>query len=269
MGEIVNAVVSAYGPRAVAAQVRTTPGSATVTVVALPGTRISGPAGVEATVGTEGNAAVVLETPAQYTLRAELTGYRPVTKTMFVTGSRVVAITQVPSPRFALDASLFDAGIPNVELSWFFSPGTDFLRAAIDAYPVSLAFDRDGMFFSRPVTELEIQVGHVIGAEDDLFRYTLGFGGFLRTNVDAPFPWLDTSSPGGIALFLGADLRISPSQRFFIEYTPRFYVLNDADAFRSFYIRNPNDDNKFSGWIFGPNEAAALLSFRVGFRWLL
>ncbi|HEY9594285.1 MAG TPA: hypothetical protein VHE79_07405, partial [Spirochaetia bacterium] len=217
----------------------------------------------------EGNAQIVLETPGQYTLRAELTGYRPVTRPLFVTESRVVTLAQERAPRLALDASIFDAGIPNVELSWFFLPDTDFLRVGLDLYVAGLAFDDQGMFFSRPLTELEIQVGHVIGRSDDLFRYTVGFGAFFRVNHTQGFPWLDATSPGGMDLILGADIGITPSLRFFIEYTPRFYGISDTSGFQSFSVRSTNDTPSWFGWVFENGRAAELLVLRIGYRWLL
>jgi hypothetical protein len=272
--DIVPPVLDAYQNAAGAAVSRARQ-TAVVTIRALPGTRIGARGGPAVTVDQDGFAQLTLASPAEYSLRAVLGGYGTETETLFLTASRKIDFDQKPSPQWAVEASLKDLGYPGFDLTRFLSPNMAWLRLGITTYGVGLALvsqssDQNGssgtVFTSNPLTNVVFQGGIYLSPDDQLFRFYYGFGCFLRVLHAPGLPVrLEPISWGGFQVTVGTEIGRTPTGRFFFEYTPMFYSVSMPSLFQA----SLGTDNAPPGWIFVSGSAISLLSFRVGYRWML
>lgn len=251
----------AYPPREAVDLPRRDPGSALLTVRALPGTVLSFSGGTKATVGPEGTTELTLAAPAAYELRAEHAGSASVLRSLFIQSDRELAIKQKPASRFAVDASVLICW-PGLAVSFFPIPERVFVRAGLTTYLVGLVLQSDQVFSSDPLTNFDILGGLYVSPAYAAVRLYAGGGGFLRF-VHAPgWPMrLEPLAPAGVQLALGAETPIGTSARFFAEYEPMLYGTATPQLLRS-------TQRSEAGWVFFSRAALQLLSFRIGIRWL-
>jgi hypothetical protein len=239
------------------------PRLARLTISALPGSTITGLGSPILRVGPQGNAFRELAPRREYSLRIDLPGYTPVSTRIFLGSDREVQVRQVKSPWWGLEGALSDSRAPGIDASVYF-PGSLFVRYGFSTYAIALAFDSSGALLFEPLTNLEAQFGTYLSPEDRFFRFYLAGGGFVRivTAPGAP-PLMDALSPGGLRVIVGTESPVSSRGKLYLELTPTLFQTSQPDAFRAALGQDSNPP----GWIFVPQAALNLLSFRVGFRW--
>lgn len=238
------------------------PGSALLTVRALPGTILAFSGGIKATVGPDGTAEVTLPVPSPYELRAAHAGSASVLRSLFIQSDRELAIEQKPASRFAVDASALICW-PGLAVSFFPVPERVFVRAGLTTYLVGLVLRPDEIFSSDPLTNFDILGGLYISPAYAAVRVYAGCGGFLRF-VHAPgWPMrLEPLAPAGVEAVLGIETPIGATARFFAEYEPMLYGTATPQLLRS-------TQRSSAGWVYLSRAALQLLSVRIGMRWLL
>ena len=249
--------------------------TAVITIRALPGTRVTVPRGPAVTTGRDGYAEMTLASPAEYSLRAILSGYRTETQRFFLTSNRKIDFEQKAASLWAMEASLKDLGYPGFDVTFFIVPNFSWLRLGITSYIVGLALvsqssDPSGnsgtVFTSNPLTNLVFQGGMYFNPDFKLFRFYGELGFFVRVlHPTGSFPYIDPLSRGGFQITVGTEIAHTPVGRFFLEYNPMIYAVNVPNLFQAMF----GSDNSPPGWVFTSGAAISLLSFRIGYRWLL
>ena len=273
--DLVSPVLEKYNSADNAAADRAGPTTAVITVQALPGTRVTAPGGTAVTTGRDGYAEMTLASPAEYSLRAVLSGYRTETRRFFFLSSRKIDFEQKAASLWAVEASLKDLGYPSIDVTRFIVPGFAWLRLGITSYVVGLALvsqssDFSGnsgtVFTSNPLTNIVFQVGMYFNPDYQLFRFYGELGFFARIlHPPGSVPQLDPLSRGGFQITVGTEIAHTPAGRFFFEYTPMLYAVSVSNFFQA----SLGTDNPPPGWIFSSRAVISLLSFRIGYRWLL
>jgi hypothetical protein len=265
--EIVQPIAGHYHRfAAVAATGTHGPMLATVTVRALPGTRITGLGEPALIVDQSGTASREMPAARQYELGAILRGYIYSRTSIFLSADRVVSLPQKPESVWSLDASLEDRAYPGVSLGWSPDPGRTTFRLGIQTYLFGLAFDSSEAVSSAPLSNIFLLAEVSPRTELGLLRSYLALEVFLR--IDHPSgstPWIDVLSPGGVKTIFGLELRTSPGGGFFLEYVPTLYFTQVPDYFEAAL----GAGSLPPGWFFGTSSALNLLSFRAGYRWQL
>ncbi len=239
---------------------------ATLTVKALPGTRITGLGEPALVVEQGGTASREMPAAHQYELGAILEGHAFSHQTIFLNTDKVVTFLQKPASTWSLDASLEDRAYPGVSLGWSPIPGRVTLRLGIQTFLFGLAFATSGVVASVPLSDIFIQAVATPVSELGPLSPYLGFEVFLR--IDHPsgsVPALDALSPGGVKPIIGLELMTSPGGGFFVEYAPILYFTQVPDLLMAAL----GTGSVPPGWIFSPASALNLLSFRAGYRWQL
>ncbi len=260
-GELSVLLTGAFPPRDAANLPVRDPGSALLTVRALPGTVLTFTGGTRATVGPDGAAEVTLPTSAAYQLRATHPGSASLLRSLFIQSDRELAIEQKPASRFAVDAYA-QICWPGLAVSYFPVPEWVFVRAGLTTYLVGLVLRPDEIFSSDPLTNFDILGGVYLSPAYAAVRAYVGVGGFLRF-VHAP-GWpirLEPLAPAGVQAALGLETSIGASARFFAEYGPMLYGTASPQLLRS-------TQGSGAGWIYFNKAALQLLSIRIGIRWL-
>ena len=238
----------------------------TLTVHALPGTVLTGSGGKKATVGNDGTAVLKYPTVGEYPLRATLSGYYPERRQVFLEADRELTIDQAPASRWAIDASMLQVTYPSIDVTGFIFPNSLYVKLGITSYALGLAFSSTDVFTSNPLTNIVLQAGIYLRPEDVIFRAYMNVGAFVRI-VNAPGSPLeiDPVSWGGIQFSIGTEIGRSPRGRFFLEFQPMLYATNFPTLFQAFFGTSGTP----VGWVFSSTGALNILSFRMGYRWML
>jgi hypothetical protein len=273
--DIVSLVLDKFRGADLAAADGPGPQTAVITIRALPGTRVTAPKGPEVRTGRDGYAEMTLASPAEYSLRAVLPGYRTETQRFFLASNRTIDFQQKAAPLWAVEASLKDLGYPSFDVTRFIVPNVSWLRLGITSYVVGLALvsqssDQSGnsgaVFTSNPLTNLVFQGGMYFNPDFKLFRYYWELGFFARIiHPPGSFPYIDPLSQGGFLITVGTEIAHTPVAKFFFEYTPMIYAVSVPNLFQASLAAGDPPP----GWIFSSGAAISLLSFRIGYRWLL
>jgi hypothetical protein len=237
-----------------------------LTVRALPGTELTGPGGTKATVGDDGTAVLTFPSVGEYSFRATLAGYDPEKRQVFLASDRELTISQAPGSQWAIDASMLQMSYPSIDVTRFIVPNAFYVKVGITSYAIGLAFSGTDLYTSNPLTNLVMQAGVYLRPEDVIFRAYMNVGAFLRI-VSAPgLPLqLDAVSSGGFQFSIGTEIGRSPRGRFFFEFQPMLYSTNLPTLFQAFF----GSSNAPIGWVFSSTGALNILSFRMGYRWML
>jgi hypothetical protein len=228
------------------------PTSARLSIHARPGSTVKVAGGPEVTIGDDGITAVTLAAPAEYSLRATAPGFSPATQRVYVASDRDVTLPQDPGARWAVEGALADMADPGLSLSWFIVPDSVFVGLGATTYSFALALSQDEVFLSLPLTSAYLRMGFYLGQADSTFRVYTAIAQFFRI-IHAP-----------VYFVLGAEIARTYRGGFFLEYTPTIYPTRLPNLFRASlgaYDIPP-------GWVFTPDAALNLLTFRVGYRWM-
>jgi hypothetical protein len=258
-------VMRAFPSTAAGKPVAAVPTSARLSIHARPGSVVKIAGGTAVTIDADGGARVTLVAPGEYALRATLPGFSPSTQTVFLTSDREVTFPQAPVARWAIEGSLSDAAWPGVGLSWFAVPDSLSLGIGLSTYLFGLALNDVNVFESQPLTNVHLWYAFYMAPADAFFRAYSGFALFVRI-IHAPVYFgLDPLAPVGAQFVLGAEIGRTLRGGFFLEYVPTVYFTDLPTLFQA----SLGPDNRFPGWLFGPGFAQNLLTFRMGYRWML
>jgi hypothetical protein len=264
--DIVQAVAGNYHALQIVAAPQPGTQPVVLTIKALPGTRVTGLGGPALQVGQDGSVSRELAAPREYLLKAFRPGYFTESKRIFLSSSRELTFAQKLVSRWTLETALQEFAYPGMDVAWFALPDQAFLKLGFTTYVVGLALNTSGVFVSEPLTNVTAVAGFYLLPPGGLFRPYIGVGAFLRL-VHAPGSYfgLDPLSAWGARGIVGTEFLGSARDRFFLEYTPALYSTGLPDLFRAAI----GPENLAPGWLLGTTYAASLLSFRVGYRWLL
>jgi hypothetical protein len=242
------------------------PQQVTLTIRALPGTQITGPGKMKVRVGKDGFVSLALPSPGEYSLRATLKGYYPLSSRFFVDNNREVTLNQFPASWWALDASLLELGYPSFDVSRFIVPNSFYVKLGLTSYAVGLALTDTQVFSSNPLTNIVLQTGVYLRPEDVFFRPYVNIGVFMRFVLyPGTLVGIDPVSWGGLQASIGTEIGNSPKGRFFFEYQPMWYATSVPGLFQASF----GSGNSPTGWSFSSYSAFNFLCFRVGYRWSL
>ena len=254
----------AYPPRAAEAAPVKDAGRAALVVRALPGTVVTLTKGAKgrATVGADGSARLEVPAPLVCELRAAKSGYLPVRQAVYVRGDRDLVIGQEPAPRLSIDASMLMAW-PGVAVLWAPVPEWFFVRAGLTTYLLGFVMREDAVFTTDPFSTLDVLAGVYLNTADNPVRFYAGAGGFVRF-VHAPnmLFGVDPLAPVGLQAVIGAETRLGPSAKFFLEIEPMLYATRYP-----LLLLSTQDSTK--GWFIFSQAALQINSVRVGARWPL
>jgi len=263
--KVAHLVVRAFSPTAAGKALAAARTSARLSIHARPGSVVKIAGGTAVTIDADGGTSVTLDAPGEYALRATLPGFSPSTQTLFLTSDREVTFSQAPAVRWALEGSLSDAAWPGVGLSWFAVPDSLSLGIGFSTYLFGLALNEQNVFASQPLTNVHLWYAFYMAPADSFFRAYSGFVVFVRI-IHAPVYFgLDPLSPVGAQFVLGAEIDRTLRGGFFLEYVPTVYFTNLPTLFQA----SLGTDSRIPGWLFGPGFAQNLLTFRMGYRWML
>jgi hypothetical protein len=240
--------------------------TARLLVHARPGSAVQIDGKRTATVDAQGTGSVSLAIPAEYVIRVSGQGFSPVSRSIFLTADRELTITQVPAPRWAFEGGLADMSSPSVGVSWF--PLPDFLSLGLGATTWALAFalNDKAVFASVPLTDPYVRLGIYLMPADWALRMYADVAAFVRV-IHAPGVYfgLDPLAPVGLQAVVGAEIARTLRGGIFLEYAPTMYFTSLPNLFRA----SLGTGGISPGWIFNPTFVVNLLSFRMGYRWLL
>ncbi len=263
--DAVEAVAAKFPPMEMAATPAEGEGLVRLTVTALPGSVVTGLGAPPIRIDSSGSAFRMLPVAQEYSVRASLPGYAPVTQKLFLSTERELAIEQKKLSPWGLDVSLSDSRAPGMDFTMSFPALGIFVRLGVSTYALALALSPTEVFLSEPLTNIDLRAGIYLSPEDRFFRFYLGLGGFARiVHAKDTFPMFDPVAPAGAMVLVGTDAPVSPRGRLYFEYTPSIYLTSMPDALRAAL----GPDNA-PGWVFASSAGFNLLSFRVGCRWQL
>ena len=238
---------------------------ARLTVIALPGSTVTGLGKKPVRIEPDGSASLVLPAQQEYELRTSLAGFTPVTQKIFLSADREVKVQQARESQWAMEFSVLDGRAPGLDVSLAFPAQALFVRLGFSTYAAALAFSPTDTFISEPLTNLGLQGGLYLRPSDKFVRFYVGLGGFLRFVHATGTPLtVDAISPFAFHAVLGSEFRLFSGGRLYFEYTPTVFLTTLPDLFRA--SLGPDTS---PGWIFGPGEAIGMISFRIGYRWQL
>jgi len=170
-----------------------------LTLHALPGTRITGAPGGPITAGPEGTARLVMREAAACALHAELTGYFPAERTVFVDADRDLYLPQEPRSLLSVETGFENAFSPSLAAVFAIVPDLAWVRCGVTAFGFGLALDETQAVKSIPLWNLSLQAGMYVLPADSPVRPYAGLGPFVRL-VQLPGAALraDPISPAGI-----------------------------------------------------------------------
>ena len=263
--DLVDSVSETY-PTIGGASGRPEPKRIVLTLHALPGTRITGAPGGPITTGPEGTARISMREAATCALHAELTGYFPAERSVFVDSDRDLYLPQEPRSLLSVETGFENAFSPSVAAVLSFIPEVAWLRFGITGFGFGLALDETQAVKSIPLWNLSLQAGMYFLPADSPVRVYAGLGPFVRL-VQLPGTALraDPISPAGIQAAVGAELKAGARARLFLEYAPVFYL----SAFPDLLAQSFPDNQPPAGYIFTSAGALSFFDIRFGVRWLL
>jgi len=237
-----------------------------LTVHALPGTRITGGPGGPITTGPEGTARITMKEAAACDLHAELTGYVPAERSVFVDADRDLYLPQEPRSPLSVETGFENSFSPSVAAVLAVVPELAWLRLGVTAFGFGLVLDETQAVKSIPLWNLSLQAGMYFLPMDSPVRLYAGLGPFVRL-VQLPGSALRTDpiSPAGVQAAVGAELRAGPRARLFLEYAPVFYW----SAFPDLLAQSFPGNQPPAGYVFTSVGAVSFFDIHFGVRWLL
>jgi hypothetical protein len=265
--EIVDPVAKKYPPLGQLVYSRGPPAPVTLTLRALPGTRISGLSPKPLLIGSDGTVTIDLPSPAPYSFRTSLSGYIPNQMGLYLDGQTEIAVNQVKSPWLYLDASFYNGFYPGISATYAAPFFPAFVRVGFTTFRAGLAVNQDAMISSLPLSQLTLLLGMYFSPEDSPTRFYAGAGPLLRVTLPPGGSFtIDHLLPWGVQLVAGWEFSLAGNLRIFIENAPTGYYTPEPDLFRySFGSSNVS----FPFLNFPPLLALNLLEVRFGIRWML
>jgi len=244
-----------------------------VTFKAVPGTRISGLLKEPLVIGESGALTVALPNPALYGYRASRRGYYPLRGHFNLKDQPLeLELRQEKADRWILDAGLNTMNFLSLGAGVFVLPNYLYFKLGVVPYLAGLFFSgsdasyiESTVFYSAPLTLLQLQCGYYFNAEDARVRLYAAAGAGIRLLHSVPYWGLDPISPVAVQLTAGFEIPLFRSIRGYFEYIPTIYLTSEPDLLRASFPAGHRAFNYlFTSWM-----GLDFINFCVGVRFQL
>jgi hypothetical protein len=245
----------------------------TFTVRGRPGTDLTGIPGGPYRIDATGTLVQKIPYPSSFTMKAREKGYYDTERSLFLgIDPLVVSLDQVAKPHIGAELRLSSFQFPGVRLWWFVVPAEVFIRLGLTTqyfglYPIDNA--PSVVVAGSPLSQVELDAGLFISPAENLLRFSVGLGGYLRfSHPPAPSFAIDTeAAPGAITLSLGAEYSPSRRIRFVMDYEPAFIFAPDPRKFIDLsFVANSFPSGQVPGYLVLPWGLFDLRNFYLGVR---
>jgi hypothetical protein len=242
-------------------------------VKAVPGTKIQGLEDEAIEIGESGEISLEAVLPATFSLRATRLGYDPIDRDFLIEpGAGILDLAQQRGTRWSFSFYLQMMNYPGFDAAFYPVPDFYWVKLGFNTFLVGLVLAEEreqSMFVSYSLSNLNLSTGVYLNASDRLFRFYAGLGVFMR--VITAREWaiaIEPIAPWGFYPVLGAEISRRQNGRFFVEYTPPFYVPTEAGLF---WLSVPTERGPpiLPIPIKDPKLFWEVFLFRFGVRWLL
>ena len=203
----------------------------------VPGTEITGLTEETHTIGPDGEVRVPLFRTASYSFLASYRGYYQLKGSFYLESSElIVDLDQKRLFRLGFDLFLDDLAFVGLRASYFIIPGYFFVQAGLTTYLAALPLQNENQnpITGVPLSNLNISVGTYFNMPEHLIRLYLTLGFFVRfMHIQTFGLGVDPISPFGFHSAIGGEIAFTQGFRFFIEYDPQLYMVNDLEYFEA------------------------------------
>jgi len=229
--DLLGVLEEAYRGARIQERERLMAGESCVLVNGLPGTRLLGlPVAEEPAIGEQGWVRVLLQQPATYRFTARLRGYTPVEESFYL-GPEVVEVDldQQLGSKWAFALELTNATYPGIEASYHVLRDWLFIRFGMSTLMMYNPLVENRTYY---LSFLDFAVATYLWSPVKPLRGYLSVGFFNRINHEATVEHdsrfrLDDLSSVGLSYSLGLDAALGKRFRWFVEYRPRYHIVND------------------------------------------
>jgi hypothetical protein len=206
-------------------------------------------------------------------MRARASGYYDVQRPLTLGIDPLeMDLGQVQKPRFGAEVRLSSFQFPGVRFWVYVIPAELFVRLGITTqlfglYPIDNA--TNVLVVGSPLSQLELDAGLYISPAENLLRFFVGAGGYIRfSHPPAPSFHIDSdAAPGAITLSLGGEYSPSRRLRFVFEYEPAFILASNPQQFINLtFVANSFPSGKVPGYVILPWGLFDLRNFYIGLR---
>ena len=244
-----------------------------LTILALPGSVITGLPGGAVTIAASGRLDTSVPSSSALVLSAALLGHYREEETVFIgIDPMVVAFDQIEQARFGVDLRLSSLQFPGARFWYYAIPGTLYLRAGVMTQYVGIfPIDNSERLFQTgaPLSFLSFDAGVYLTQAERRFRPFAGAGGYLRI----VHPSLSEMSrdrdaaPGALTLTIGGEYALNRRLRFLIEYEPALIFAGDPQRYIDVsFVRNRFPDGDVPGLITLDRNVIDLRNVWLGLR---
>ncbi|MBA7699071.1 hypothetical protein ES703_107757 [subsurface metagenome] len=246
-------------------------GSAVVIFRAAPGTQIVGLVEEPLQIGPEREARVELPLHATYSWTAFCQGYYPVEQHIYLErGGTIINMEQRPGSRYALNFYLNNFTFPGFDFSYYFIPNFFFARVGLTSFLLGINLNNDSdsagdapILVSRSLLHLNLAAGLYLNEAHCFFRYYVAAGLFARIILARGYGiGVEPIAPFGIQPAFGVELSHQMRKRFYVEYSPLFYITGYPEWMRASF---PSGRVPFN-YIFLGKVVVDFFNFRIGLR---
>lgn len=246
-----------------------------IIIAAKPGTQIKGLGEDSVLIGEDGMIKKELIQRTTYKLKAECPGYYTVEHSFYVGSDPVtIELDQTPASSFGFDAHFQQFDYFGAGFFYFILPDRLYTELSFTTYILKLIWPVQGNLddWQAPVTHLLLTAGYYFGSGEDIFRFGLSSGFFLRfiTFAENTVFGFDPLSGWGLKLIgFHAEASAWTKIRFFYEHNFLLYLTDNTQLVKAAAIGSDYSDNFLAGYIFLDGAVLDTLDFRIGIRILL
>ncbi len=231
----------------------------TLTVHGRPGTELTAVPGGPYRIDASGTFVQKIPYPSSFTMKARADGYYDTEQSLFLGIEPLnISLNQVAKPRFGVEVRLSSFQFPGAEFWWYILPAQVFVRLGFTTelfgiYPIDNA--PNVLAVGSPLSQLELDAGLFISPPENLLRFYVAVGGYLRfSHPPAPTFSVDTvGAPGAITLSLGMEYSPSRRLRFIVEYQPAFILASNPQQFINLsFVANSFPSGQVPGYVILP-----------------
>ena len=243
------------------------------TVRGVPGTELVGVPGGPYRIDASGVLQQKIPYPSSFTMTARAGGYYEVQNPLFLGIVPLdLSLHQVAKPHFGAEVRLSSFQFPGVRFWWYPIPAELFVRLGITTqlfgfYPIDNS--PSVVVVGAPLSQVELDAGLYISPAENLLRFFVGAGGYLRiSHPPAPTFAIDTGgAPGAVMLSLGLEYSPWHRVRFVVEYQPAFIFASDPQQFINVtFVANSFPSGQVPGYVILPWGVFDLRNLYLGLR---
>ncbi|TVQ37906.1 MAG: hypothetical protein EA384_10480 [Spirochaetaceae bacterium] len=258
----------------------------TVTLQAVPGTRISGLDDADHTVPQSGLLQLRLPAPLVYSLEARAEGHYPLQRTILVGEDELqVVLDQRTRSAYSWDLGLANAAYPSLEVARRLSGDYAFVRAGLTTYLIGIVplldtddrspEDENRLFIREDATQFNLQFGTYLHSAYGPLRGYLAAGGLWRMIHTRGFWGGDPVASWGVLSTLGVESHPAERWRLFFEWQPALYRTDYPEILMQrlpgpVHVRGERHRAEGDAFVTvdtAGSWVASLGSFRLGVRW--